>query len=76
MEHNKNKDNLVLAFSSDVYNLDDLGELNAYDLYNLAVTDKSTGGDTAELCTISEFGSLFNSGCVDPSHTYIFFINL
>jgi hypothetical protein len=65
---------LVLAFDSNIYNLDELKSMSPDELLDLAQTDKSTGGDTCEISTPDEFQELFNNGYVSPDCSYIFFI--
>lgn len=64
----------VLAFDSNVYNLDELKAMSSEELLYLAETDKSTGGDTCEISTLDEFQTLFNTGYVSPDCSYIFFV--
>lgn len=66
----------VLSFSSDSYNLTELQSMSKEELYALADMCKSIGDDTADICTLAEYQEYFNTGCVDPDHSYIFFISL
>ena len=69
----KNENILVLAFSSDSYNLEELKSMTNEERYELASMCKMLGDTDTEICTLAKFQGFFNTGCVDAEHSYIFF---
>ena len=66
---------IILAFSSDLYNLDELKNMSAADRIALAQFERNFGYDNADVLTPAKYQDLFNSGVISPESCYIFFEN-
>lgn len=66
---------IILVFSSDLYNLDELKNMSAADRLELAKFERNFGHDNADVLTPAEYQGLFNAGQIDPQSCYIFFEN-
>ena len=66
---------IILVFSSDLYNLDELKNMSAADRIQLAQFERNFGYDNADVLTASKYQDLFNSGAISPESCYIFFEN-
>lgn len=72
-----NNDNiLVLVFSSDNYNKEELNAMAENERYQLADVAKNFGYDEADILTLPEFQRLFNSGDICADSCYIYFHSL
>lgn len=67
---------LVLAFSSDSFNLEDLNGMTSAERYELATMEEATGYGLCAVSDLDHFTTAFNTGCVDPDHSYIYFHSL
>ncbi len=65
---------IILVFSSDLYNLDELKNMSAAERIELAKFERDFGYDYADVLTPSQYQDLFNnSGVISPESCYIFF---
>lgn len=63
----------ILLFSSDHYDRAELDAMGDAERYELAVTGKCTGDNTADVLTTSEFQKLFNDNVINREFSYIYF---